>query len=132
MNGSTPLPSFPPSSPGYAPGAVDAFVGKLIARARSETVEARKTIAAMDHELEEAASVIAAQDAEIATLKRRLEAFEASGKRATSLSVDLDDVIEEIGESPFRPLDEDEALIRAQKAEKAIRGRFLSTGARSS
>ena len=131
MNGSTPLPSFPPSSPGYAPGAVDAFIAKLLSRARAETVEARRAVQAMDRDLEEAAEVIAAQDAEIATLKRRLEAFEASGKPANSLSVDLHHVIEEIGGSPFRPLDEDE-FTRAQKAEKAIRGRFLSTGARSS
>ena len=131
MTGSVPLPRFPDASPGYDPVAVDSFVTKLLARARAQAGSDRSEIEALRGKLSDAVAIITAQEDEIAELTDRLDAHVAAGVAPPVMAADVTDVIEEVTESPFRPLEREEVLTRAQEAEKAIRGRFLSSVSRS-
>ena len=131
MTGSVPLPRFPESSPGYDPVAVDSFVSKLVARARAQASHDRSEIEALRGKLSDAVAMITAQEDEISALTHRLEAHGAAGAGSPAMPADFADVIEEVTKSPFRPLEHEEGLTRAQEAEKAIRGRFLSSVSRS-
>jgi hypothetical protein len=131
MTGSVPLPRFPDSSPGYDPVAVDSFVSKLLARARAQASNDRSEIEALRRKLADAVAMITAQEDEIDALSRRIDGHGAAGVAPPAMASDVTGVIEEVNESPFRPLEREEGLTRAQEAEKAIRGRFLSSVSRS-
>lgn len=150
-------PSFPLVPDGYDPARVDAFIARLIDRSRKEIGEARARTGALEADLTEAYEVMKAADVRIRTLEmdleRVLEGF-ANSMGETPAPPEPDetvgheeqsDLAEEAPAAPSASQEDDAAVDepsvpftepppelnemeeKAAKAERAIRGRFLSS-----
>jgi hypothetical protein len=150
------LPSFPAAPNGYDPARVDAFIQRLIDRSRAEIGSLRARNEQLEADLAEAFEVMKAADVRIRTLEmdleRVLEGFAAGKPEEIAHAVETvaidpiedadtsteeaeDPLIEDVEEEqkpssvPFtEPPPEVNAMEeKAAKAERAIRGRFLSS-----